>query len=496
MPRKILGEGGYGCVHKPSLHCDKVQAPNFDYNNYVSKLMATKYAEEELREFVTIHKYDPNDDYHLGTPILCSPQLDNMKEIKDIKKCKHIYSKLEKDPTHISLLLMKYGGPDLKNFCNDHITKFLKIKKQQKSDKFWLEAHHLIKGLKFFRDNGIVHNDLKPQNILYDMKKNKLSFIDFGLMRKKSEIINMSKKNDNPMANLHWSFPIECGFMSYIDYSKNKRSATRRQMVKKDVIDAIVAGSKNTIEIEVSKPDAFELFFTYINPLNTDMPSSFKYSFYDSAFDGLYQINTLPYDTYLDAIIDSIDIYGLGFTLQYILNCFKRHNGISEDFFVKASNLFAKMYEPDITKRYLEIDVILNEYEDILLETGLLTRMNKSFRDNNVVDTAPMPSAIMTLDKKDRAKLSDSPSLKPLSTDLERIGDMDPEPNKNTLSQIKQAVKDMKYQHNIKICPSNKELNPRTGLCVKKCSSGKTRNAQFRCVKANKTQKSRSKSKI
>jgi hypothetical protein len=107
-----------------------------------------------------------------------------------------------------------------------------------------------------------------------------------------------------------------------------------------------------------------------------------------------------------------------------------------------------------------------------------------------------MPSAIMTLDKKDRAKLSDSPSLKSLSTDLERIGDMDPEPNKNTLSQIKKAVKDMKQQHNIKICPSNKELNPRTGLCVKKCSSGKTRNAQFRCVKANKTQKSRSKSKI
>ena len=37
MPRKILGEGGYGCVHKPSLHCDKAPAPNFDYKNYVSK---------------------------------------------------------------------------------------------------------------------------------------------------------------------------------------------------------------------------------------------------------------------------------------------------------------------------------------------------------------------------------------------------------------------------------------------------------------------------
>ena len=32
----VVGEGTYGCVHKPSLRCDKL---NVDYKEKVSKLM-------------------------------------------------------------------------------------------------------------------------------------------------------------------------------------------------------------------------------------------------------------------------------------------------------------------------------------------------------------------------------------------------------------------------------------------------------------------------
>ena len=39
MKRNIIGEGSYGCVHKPSLHCNVNPSPNFDYKNYVSKIM-------------------------------------------------------------------------------------------------------------------------------------------------------------------------------------------------------------------------------------------------------------------------------------------------------------------------------------------------------------------------------------------------------------------------------------------------------------------------
>ena len=115
---------------------------------------------------------------------------------------------------------MKYGGPDLKIFCKSKINQFLKTKKEEKSDKFWLEVHHLIKGLQFFRDNGIVHNDLKPQNILYDTKTNKLMFIDFGIMQTKAELIRTSKNNTNNQAVFHWSYPLDCGFMDYNSYSK------------------------------------------------------------------------------------------------------------------------------------------------------------------------------------------------------------------------------------------------------------------------------------
>jgi serine/threonine protein kinase len=404
--------------------------------------------------------------------------------MKDIKKCDRIYPKLKQDPDNYSLLLLKYGGPDLKNFCKSEIDKFLKTKTQDKSDKFWLEVHHLIKGLQFFRDNGIVHNDLKPQNILYDMKKNKLSFIDFGLMRTKADIVSSSRENRNHLANFHWSFPIECGLMNYNEYSKYRKSFVRRVIVEEELIGMIIAGdTKNTAGLDIPKPDAFELFFSYINLPGTDMTAAAKYGFYDSAFNSLYEHVKLPYDEYLDKIIDTIDVYGLGFTLQYILNCFKRHNAVSEDFYTKSSALFGKMFDPEITNRVTDIKALLDEYEDILLETGLLTRLKKAFENNNLIAKAPMPSPIMRLAEKQKA------SLKPLSSHMERVADMDPvSALVNTKAKAKTSKVNLKPSYTMKVCPPEKELNPATNRCIKKCASDEVRNASRRCVK-NKTMK-------
>lgn len=67
MSRKVIGEGSYGCVHKPSLHCKNNS--EIDYDDYVSKIMKNKDAENELKEFVTIGRYDPTNEFHLGSPI-------------------------------------------------------------------------------------------------------------------------------------------------------------------------------------------------------------------------------------------------------------------------------------------------------------------------------------------------------------------------------------------------------------------------------------------
>ena len=47
----VIGEGTYGCVHKPSLKCKKKR---INYDNKISKVMKTKEANIELKEYKNI----------------------------------------------------------------------------------------------------------------------------------------------------------------------------------------------------------------------------------------------------------------------------------------------------------------------------------------------------------------------------------------------------------------------------------------------------------
>jgi serine/threonine protein kinase len=455
----VLGEGSYGCVHKPSLHCNNNILPKADYKEYVSKIMTTKNAESELKEFLVIGSYDKTNEFHLGAPILCQPNLDN-KIIKEISNCTHIKSdEVKAKPNNYKILLMKFGGPDLKSLCDTKLTKYLSNGSKKKADKFWLEVHHLLKGLKFLKDNGLVHNDIKPQNILFDMKTGKLVFIDFGLMRLKSDIIKSSKKSDNFLGIYHWSYPFSCAFMDKNKYTAYQRlSAARKQTYKSQLSEMIMEKTKqNTFDMPIQNPDSFNILFSYLNP-NGEIPSNSTVSGYiDDFFDGFnHLIKSNDYNYVLNNIVDSIDIYGLGFTLKYILNCFYRHNAIDLDFFTRLSSFFQKMYSFNPETREINIDNLINEYETILLETGVLTRLKKTFETQLVVN------------KKTVNKSKSKSKSKSLSKELEMFASLDPIINK--------------------VCLESKEYNLETKKCVKKCKLGQTRNAKFRCVK-NRTKK-------
>jgi hypothetical protein len=141
MTSKVIGEGSYGCVHKPSLHCSHPPNTDFSYKNYVSKIMETDYAKEELDEFLVIGKIDPTDEYHLGEPILCKPELDNKMALKSIEKCKEVeILDVKRAPDKYSLLIMRYGGPDLKAFIHSHLDTYFKTNKEKQLDKLLLEC--------------------------------------------------------------------------------------------------------------------------------------------------------------------------------------------------------------------------------------------------------------------------------------------------------------------------------------------------------------------
>jgi len=521
MKRIIIGEGSYGCVHKPSIHCKVEPKPNFDYKKYVSKIMKTKNAEKELEEFVTIQRIDPNDEYHLGKPILCKPNLNEPGVKEDIKKCRHIkLDDIEEKPNDYSLLVLKFGGVDLKILCNKYLKKYLEKDKEIRSDKFWLEVHHLIKGLKFFKDNGIIHNDIKPQNILFDSLNGKMKYIDFGLMRTKKEVMDSSKSNNNYLGIYHWSYPFDCGLMNkkqFINYKDQKQVG--RVNWKNSLSELIVTNSKsNPLNLPIYNPESFSILFSYLNPDNTIPNVSTQYGYINSFFDGFNNmIERDNYDKVLNYITDSIDVFGLGFTLQFMANCFKRLNAISLEDFTRLSSFFSKMWDFNPMNRVININNLLNEYENILLEIGILTRLEKSFENNKLINKPPAPPVIMT-----EAKIEEKSGSQNLSATLQEFANKDPIiislkglKNKEIPPLTKKYVtrckngyeSDYKFgcsdtkktrkiktfrtksfrTKSVKICFSDKELNPKTNRCVKKCQNGYLRNKKFQCRNASKT---------
>lgn len=464
---KVIGEGGYGCVHKPALHCSTNQSDHFKYDDYVSKFMIVENAKDELAEFMIIDKIDPKDEFHLGNPVLCEPKIDK-ESIKNIGKCKDLNIKnVVSRPNDYRLLLLKYGGYDLANFCKHHLSQMDK----NKVHPFLLEIRQLLKGLQAFKNNGLVHNDIKPQNILFNPENGQLRFIDFGLMKTKKQLTNLSKDDDNDMGLFHWSFPIECGFMNYNVFKKYALLDNNGKKGVKDYLrDQIIYDKTNTKTktnktktdkknpFKIDYPDAFNIVFSYLSP-NLEVPNKdTQQAYLDSFFLGFDKFAGGYYLNFLEKTIDSIDIYGLGFTLQYVINHFKRKNILELNEYMRLSSFFSKMYDFNCETRVRDADLLLKEYDIIMLELGI-NGSNKTQR----VTSSSSPSSLS--------------KSKPLSVSLQKIAYEDP----LTISQS-QGINGL----GVKRCPEDKELNPKTRRCVKRCLEGFTRNSEFRCRRTKK----------
>ena len=125
MPHKVIGEGTYGCVHKPSLKC--MHKPhNINYNEKISKILDKVEANNELNEFKNVKQIDKQTLFHSGTPYKCEPK-DTDEQRTAIKKCKNARYKHALKSSwvvsdNLSLLIMDNGGVDLRQF----ISKFKK----------------------------------------------------------------------------------------------------------------------------------------------------------------------------------------------------------------------------------------------------------------------------------------------------------------------------------------------------------------------------------
>lgn len=447
----VIGEGTYGCVHKPSLKCKKKR---INYDNKISKVMKTKEANIELKEYKNIAKVDEDNQFYLGSPIKCKLDI-NEKNVYSIEKCKNaedFFENIEK----LSLLVMEDGGKTMEEFAD----KMQKVDSNKdniiKIEHFWIEVHRLLRGLKVFIDNGIVHHDLKPQNIVYNELTNRLNFIDFGLMRTKDYIIKNTQKSDYYMAKFHWSYPFE---ISFINKKKYISFAKKSEKEKQDYYHEIISGFK--AEEDVSSANAMRTFFYFISkPHMTHREHEILMTiFFEDYYHMLvHELNDKEnYSVFVNKCIDTIDIYGTGIALMYVLS---RSLHLMSDLFIgELSELFFYMVTPDINKRY-DIEMVLTRYETILKNVGLLNKYNIHFENHEILEGVSIPQGV-------------SHAIKSV---------------KHHNLSISKKDRELIVMTDVAPCPTGKEYKKATRRCVKVCKDGHIRNADFKCIK-NKTSK-------
>jgi serine/threonine protein kinase len=453
----VIGQGTYGCVHKPSLTCKT--SKTVDYTNKVSKILETKEANAELKEYEKIANIDKKHEFYLGVPTKCSPQV-NLKNFDAIKKCKNGDDFL-KDMNKYSLLLMEDGGINLETFGSQLHKLSDTPENRIMMEKFWIEGHRILLGLKVFLDHDFIHHDLKPQNIVFNKEKNRLNFIDFGLSSQKSKIIEMSKKNKNNMGILHWSYPFESELYN-VNYYKgfSRKTESKKEEYYNKRVEMLKKNSKDKIAT------TFKTFFSYV--IKSDI-SSGDYEFVVQAFFKdyynmlLHQTTENNYDAFLDKSLNTFDIYGVGiaFMLVFVNSVHLTVELLINEF----TDLFYYMVCPDLDKR-INIETLLTRYELALKNSGILHKYNIHFENHELIEGPEVPEEIKnTLVGLTKEKMS-----------------------------ISQEEKERVVLTQIKACPEGKVLNPKTNRCIKMktrkiksvrtCPEGKVLNTKTnRCVK-------------
>ena len=356
-----IGQGTYGCLHRPSLKCspaDKNTPPNINYEKKVSKIMHADYAEDEYAEYEKLSKLDPKGEYFLKMPIKCKPEASEYN-INSIKECKDTVSLTEFmiHPKAYSLLIMEDGEMDFQ----EYIQFYHPIMKLDKLEKLFIEFHNVFLGIKLLIDNNIIHNDLKMNNLLINQKTGKITIIDFGYATNKIEAIKSCKKSQFGKANkFYYTHPFEMVFTNKKMFSLAQKNIKNKQydFFKKLFSDKQVKD-----------------FFSYIRNKEDIQKIKREWNYYilnnflKKRGDGKMQDF---YSKFLEKHFNTYDIYGMGIVCFYLLQkCGKRL--LNPSVFNSFYNIFYNMITPNLNDRF-EIDELIAKYAHTLYTTGLLQK--------------------------------------------------------------------------------------------------------------------------
>jgi len=205
---KYVGKGTYKCVFSPAIRCagDDKRYNNSNKDNYISAITTYEEASNEIKNEKIRYKFDPNEEFTLKLLKSCKiGELDNKTEaFEEFSSCsdsingnflsqyEYPYNQFDfHSPDDLRLIINKNGGVNLKVL----LKKLAKMKDTDLLEllpKLFIKFKSILKGLVKMGKAGYIHCDIKPANILYNIKTNKFYLIDFGLMSSFKQLLKKS----------------------------------------------------------------------------------------------------------------------------------------------------------------------------------------------------------------------------------------------------------------------------------------------------------------
>jgi hypothetical protein len=342
----------------------------------VSKTASVSEVLDEIKYIRLIQEADPQNKYHLGDDYVCDIN-DSHNNRTDLKQCgapashrviNFLQSKDMQEDAHTildkglhektiglmkgyqpknvadlteyadalyAMIIMKYGGPTVQMW-----TKKPNYTKKERAT-FIVESRRLFEGVIHFQNHGIILNDVKPANVVYDGRR--FNFIDFGMTKLIEEVKKLALTDEYVFSILHWNFPWEMYFLN------------------KSKFNAIQKPTEYTFQIIENKTSDF---FT-VTKENKD---PYMKDFYEFSQDVLSK--RLTYDDFVDKCLRTIDSFGLGLTMLSWLRSLEGHEPELEKIYkaMICQNVSRRM---TVQTAILELDLLLEKYSLLAIDSPL-----------------------------------------------------------------------------------------------------------------------------
>jgi hypothetical protein len=219
-----VGHGTYGCGFRPALRCNGEDARR---PGKFSKLVSKDTARDEIQFRNLLIRYDPDQQYFLYPETICRPAPYEPEDLID--SCPHDFS----DRRQARVIVLSKGGRALSKFqplAGDY-------------PAFFNSFLNLFEGLQRIHNDGIAHNDIKPDNVVTRRKATGeyvTRFIDFGLMVNGDDLAARAANPDDIMSGysvlqsnyLYWSFDMRLTDPAVLASAAGRSASTRTRIDK------------------------------------------------------------------------------------------------------------------------------------------------------------------------------------------------------------------------------------------------------------------------